>query len=134
MLREHVRLKVHGIARFGCAEVRVGKRVRGDPEHHGLAFQIRDGQRDPIDRDGAFADAKPVDLCGQRNLHHMILSVLLQRKDHARAVHMTLHEMPAQPIPHPQRALQIHHGTGGEFSQRSHAQGLREDIESDVRP
>ena len=73
MLREHVRLKVHRLARYRSAEVCVGKGVRCDPENRGLAFQISDGQRDPVDGDRAFADAEPVNFSRKRNFYYVIL-------------------------------------------------------------
>ena len=38
MLGEHIRLKIHRVARLGIAQIRVGKRMRCDPKYGGLTF------------------------------------------------------------------------------------------------
>src|SRR3954447_18386301 len=98
VLREDVHLEVDPLARDEPVERRLGDRVRDQRDPEGILVELRDRERDALDRNRPLLDAVAEDLGPRLDDHPKALTLGLDRLNPPDAVDVPLHDVPAHRV------------------------------------
>src|SRR5579872_956792 len=88
-------------------------------------------QTDPVDGDRPLARDVARKSSGNRNTNSLRARVTADRDNARDAVHVTGHKVPTKGIPHLERGLEVHQGTGTQITQRGQAESFSRYIGSE---
>src|SRR4051794_40135305 len=128
VLGEHINLQVHDTPGGGLPERRALERLWDQGDGESAAVHSGHCKRHPVDRDGALLHdiAKDLGWCGHPDDPRE--AVLGDRLDLARAAHVALHHVTAEPVAGAQRELDVHLIALAQRPQRRAAQRFRHHV------
>ena len=106
---DHVGFDVHRITRRECAQRGVAQRVLNHRElHHPFLRNRIHGETHAVHGDGAVRHGQRHQFCRHFNINQRGVAALRHSANGRHAIHMSLHEMSAEPIADGERAFEIH--------------------------
>lgn len=132
VLGQDIEFDIDEVAHERVSKISRAMGVWNNPDGEAFRIQFSYGQADAVDRDRTFASEVMSKFAGQSDLETVITAALIESKNGAGAIDMSLHEVAAQEVTSGERLLEVHERIAAEMFEIGALEGFLEQIESEL--